>query len=136
MIEQVDHIGIAVRSLEAHIPFYRDVLGLKFLGVETVEDQKVRTAIFAAGETRIELLEPTSDDSPISGFLEKRGEGIHHIAYRSNHLQAELENLKAKGIRLIDEQPRPGADGSRIAFIHPRSSGKILTELCEISKGK
>jgi methylmalonyl-CoA/ethylmalonyl-CoA epimerase len=131
MIKQVDHIGIAVHSLEDHIPFYRDILGLKFLGIETVEDQKVRTAIFQVGQTRIELLEPTADDSPISGFLQKRGEGMHHIAFRSDHLEDELQKLKANGIRLIDEHPRPGAHNNRIAFIHPKFSGKVLTELCE-----
>ncbi len=131
MIQQVDHIGIAVHSIEAHLPFYRDILGLRFLGIEVVEDQKVRTAIFQAGETRIELLEPTDDESPVSGFLKKRGEGIHHIAYRSDQLKADLDKLKAHGIRLIDEQPREGAHGNRIAFIHPKSSGKVLTELCQ-----
>ncbi len=136
MIQQIDHIGIAVHSIETHLPFYRDILGLRFLGIEVVEDQKVRTAIFQAGETRIELLEPTADDSPISAFLKKRGEGMHHIAYRSDRLKADLDRLKAQGIRLIDEQPRQGAHGNRIAFIHPKASGNVLTELCQPQKKK
>ncbi len=136
MIRQIDHIGIAVHKLEDHIPFYRDILGLSFLGIETVEDQKVRTAIFETGMVHIELLEPTSAESPIAKFLQKRGEGLHHIAYRSDNLDRQLEHLKHSGIRLIDEHPRPGAHGSRIAFIHPKSSGNVLTELCETSATK
>ncbi|NOX90854.1 MAG: methylmalonyl-CoA epimerase [Calditrichaeota bacterium] len=131
MIQQINHIGIAVRSLEERIPFYRDVLGLKYLGTEEVEEQKVRVAMFRVGEVKIELLEPTEESSPIAGFLEKRGEGIHHIAFQSDNLENQLSDLKNKGIRLIDEYPREGAHGTKIAFIHPKSSGKVLTELCQ-----
>ncbi len=131
MIQQINHIGIAVRSLEERIPFYRDVLGLKYLGTEEVEAQKVRVAMFRVGEVKIELLEPTEESSPIAGFLEKRGEGIHHIAFQSDNLENQLSDLKNKGIRLIDEHPREGAHGAKIAFIHPKSSGKVLTELCQ-----
>lgn len=131
MVRRIDHIGIAVESLEASVPFYRDVLGLESLGVEEVPSQKVRVAMFAVGEARIELLEPTSPDSPIAGFLEKRGQGIHHIAYGVDSASSEVERLTGLGVDMIDKAPRPGAGGSMIAFIHPKSSGKVLTELCE-----
>ena len=130
MITKINHIGIAVRSLDEHIPFYRDVLGLEYLGMEEVADQKVKTAVFAVGEVRIELLEPTADDSPVARFIEKRGEGMHHIAYESDDIAGELAALKNKKIQLIDERPRKGAHNTLIAFLHPRSSGKVLTEIC------
>lgn len=131
MIEQIDHIAIAVRSLEQHIPFYRDVLQLTLEGTEVVADQKVRLAVFRVGDVHIELLEPTESDSPISAFIEKRGEGIHHIAYRVGDIERQIDELKRKQVRMIDETPRAGAKASRIAFLHPKSSGRVLTELTQ-----
>jgi methylmalonyl-CoA/ethylmalonyl-CoA epimerase len=131
MINQINHIGIAVRSLDEHIPFYRDVLGLKESGIEEVADQKVKVAMFKVGEVSIELLEPTSPESPIAKFIEKKGEGMHHIAYQTDDIKNELSGMKAKDIQLIDQEPRDGAHGSRIAFLHPKSSGKVLTEICQ-----
>ncbi len=131
MAKLISHVGIAVKSLDASIPFYRDVLGMEFEGTEVVAEQKVKVAFLVVGESRIELLEPTSDDSPVAKFLEKNGEGTHHIAYQVDDLAAALADLKAKGVRLIDETPRRGAHGSLIAFIHPKASGGVLTELCQ-----
>jgi methylmalonyl-CoA/ethylmalonyl-CoA epimerase len=128
MIQKINHIGIAVSSLEAHIPFYRDVLELEYRGTETVADQKVRLAVFRVGEVNIELLEPTAPDSPIASFIEKRGEGVHHLSYQVDDIEAQIGALKAAGVQMIDEKPRGGAHSSRIAFLHPKSSGKILTE--------
>lgn len=133
MINQINHIGIAVRSLEEHIPFYRDVLGLKEGGVKEVADQKVKVAMFKAGKVNIELLEPTSAESPIAKFIEKKGEGMHHIAYQTDDIKNELAGMKAKNIQLIDEEPRGGAHGSRIAFLHPKSSARVLTEICQVA---
>jgi len=130
MIKKVDHIGIAVKNLEEAIKIWEN-LGLKVEEIEEVPDQKVRTAIFHAGETRIELLEATAEDSPIAKFIEKRGEGIHHIALGVENIEEILEKLKEKGFRLIDEKPRIGAGGAKIAFIHPKSVGGVLLELCE-----
>ncbi len=135
MIRHINHIGIAVPSVADQIPFYRDVLKLEFLGEEEVAEQKVRVAMFRCGEVKIELLEPTDPESPIARFLEKKGTGIHHIAYETEDLDAALEEAKAAGVRLIDEVPREGAHQTRIAFIHPSSSGKILTELCQHGQG-
>lgn len=134
MINKINHIGIAVRSLAEQEPFYRDVLGLPFEGYETVADQKVRVAMFRAGESRIELLEPTDEESPIARFIEKRGEGLHHIAYGTDDIAAVLQRLKEHNLELIDKEPRPGAHETLIAFIHPRSSGKVLTEICQQKK--
>jgi len=131
MITKINHIGIAVRSLTDHIPFYRDALGLKYLGTEEVTDQKVKTAVFAVGDVHIELLEPTADDSPIAKFIAKRGEGLHHIAYESDDVESELDDFKKRNIRLIDEEPRPGAHKTLIAFLHPGSTGRVLTEICQ-----
>jgi methylmalonyl-CoA/ethylmalonyl-CoA epimerase len=131
MIEHINHIGVAVKSLEENIPFYRDVLKLPFAGIEEVADQKVRLAVFKAGETRIELLEPTAEDSPIARFIEKRGEGMHHLGYTVQGIEKAIAGLKAQGVRMIDESPRHGSGGTRIAFLHPSSSGKVLTELTE-----
>jgi methylmalonyl-CoA/ethylmalonyl-CoA epimerase len=131
VIERIDHIAIAVRSLEEHIPFYRDVLNLEYRGTEVVEDQKVRLAVFRVGEVKIELLEPTEPDSPISAFIDKRGEGMHHISYQVDDIEGQIAELKDKQVRMIDETPRRGAHGSRIAFLHPRSSAKVLTELTQ-----
>jgi len=128
---KINHIGIAVKSLDASLPFYRDILGMEFEGTEEVAEQKVRVAFLAVGESRIELLEPTADDSPVARFLEKNGEGIHHLAYQVEDLAAALAGLKEQGVRLVDKVPRRGAHGMRIAFLHPKSSGGVLTELCE-----
>lgn len=131
MTKKINHIGVAVKSIEASAPFYRDVLGMTFEGEEVVAAQKVKVAFFAVGESRIELLEPTDDDSPVAKFLEKNGEGTHHVAYEVDDLVATLARLKAAGVRLIDEVPRCGAHGTRIAFLHPKASGGVLTELCQ-----
>ncbi|MHB2150150.1 methylmalonyl-CoA epimerase [Calditrichota bacterium LG25] len=131
MITQINHIGIAVHSLEEQVPFYRDVLGLNYLGEEIVEDQKVRVAMFKVGEVKIELLEPTDPSSPIAAFLSKKGEGIHHVAFQTDNIEQQLNDLKNKQIRLIDEQPRIGAHQTKIAFIHPKASGKVLMEICQ-----
>jgi methylmalonyl-CoA/ethylmalonyl-CoA epimerase len=128
---KINHIGIAVHSIDASLPFYRDVLGMHFEGTEVVAEQKVKVAFFAIGESRIELLEPTAPDSPVARFLEKNGEGTHHIAYEVDDLQAALAALKAQGVRLIDESPRCGAHGTHIAFLHPKATGGVLTELCQ-----
>jgi len=131
MPKKISHIGIAVASIEEASPFYRDVLGMEFEGTEVVAEQKVKVAFFAVGESRIELLEPTADDSPVAKFLEKNGPGVHHVAYEVADLEQRLAALKAEGVRLIDESPRTGAHNTRIAFMHPRASGGVLTELCE-----
>lgn len=130
MIQKVDHIGIAVRSLEESIPLYEKALGLKFLKTEEVQSQKVRTAFFEAGEIHIELLEPTADDSPIAIFIEKKGEGIHHIAFGSDDILTQLSLASDAGIRLINETPIVGAGGKQVAFLHPKSTKGVLTEIC------
>jgi methylmalonyl-CoA/ethylmalonyl-CoA epimerase len=127
----IDHLGLAVHSLEEASPLYRDVLGLACGGTEEIQDQKVRVTFFQLGEVRIELLEPTAEDSPIAKFLEKRGPGLHHVAYRVADLPATLAALKSAGVRLIDETPRPGAHGMQIAFAHPTSTGGVLLEFCQ-----
>jgi len=131
MLTRIDHIGIAVKSLNDALPFYRDNLGMAFLGIEEVAEQKVRVAMLQVGESKIELLEPTSDDSPVAKFLEKNGPGIHHLAYEVADIEAAIAKLVADGARMIDERPRSGAHGTRIAFVHPKSSGGVLTELCQ-----
>lgn len=130
-LKKINHLGIAVASLDAALPYYRDLLGMSYQGAEEVAEQKVRVAFLQIGESKIELLEPTADDSPIAKFLEKNGSGIHHIAYEVDDIEEALTALEAKGARLIDRSPRRGAHGARIAFIHPRSTGGILTELCQ-----
>jgi methylmalonyl-CoA/ethylmalonyl-CoA epimerase len=130
-IKRISHIGIAVNSIDGQISFYRDILGLPFEGREELADQKVRVAFFRAGDVRIELLEPTDGDSPVSRFLEKRGEGIHHLAYEVDDLPARIEQLRASGVKMIDETPRPGAHHTDIAFLHPKSSHGVLTEICQ-----
>lgn len=130
-ITHIEHIGIAVKSIEEQLPYYEGVLGLKCYNVETVEDQKVKTAFFMVGQTKIELLEPTDEESTIAKFIEKRGEGIHHIAYATENINGALKELEDKGVRLIDREARGGAEGLRIAFLHPKSTGSVLTELCE-----
>jgi len=133
MTKKINHIGIAVKNIETAVPFYRDVLGMRFEGTEEVTEQKVQVAFLQIGESRIELLEPTSPDSPVAKFLEKNGEGIHHVAYEVDDLAAALTELQSKEIRLIDQNPRKGAHGASIAFVHPKASGGILTELCQTS---
>ena len=128
---KIDHIGIATNGIDEAARFYLDSLGLQIEHVEEVASQKVRVAMLPLGESRVELLEPTSDDSPISKFLAKRGPGIHHIAVRVQDIRASLAELKEKGARLIDEQPRTGAGGCLVAFIHPSSTGGVLLELVE-----
>jgi methylmalonyl-CoA/ethylmalonyl-CoA epimerase len=131
MLTKINHIGIAVRSLEESIPFYRDQLAMPFAGIEEVAEQKVRVAMLGIGESKIELLEPTSDESPIAKFLEKNGPSIHHLAYEVDDIEAAIARLKAEGARMIDETPRCGAHGARIAFVHPKSSQGVLTEICQ-----
>ena len=131
MITQINHIGIAVNSLKNQIPFYRDILKLEFEGIEEVPDKKVRVAMFKVGAVRIELLEPTHNESPIAKFIEKKGEGMHHIAYETDNIENELNEITNSNIEMIDKNPRLGAHNTRIAFIHPRSSGKVLSEICQ-----
>ena len=129
-LSHIEHLGIAVKSLEEAIPYYENVLGLKCYAVEEVADQKVKTAFFKIGQTKIELLEPTSPESTIAGFIEKRGEGIHHLAFATDDVAACLAEAEEKGVRLIDKAPRPGAEQMMIAFIHPKSTKGVLTEFC------
>jgi len=131
MLTKINHIGIAVKSLDDSLPFYRDNLGMAFDGIEEVAEQKVRVAMLQVGESKIELLEATSDDSPVAKFIEKNGPGIHHLAYEVNDIEAAIARLMAEGARMIDEKPRVGAHGTRIAFVHPKSSNGVLTELCQ-----
>ena len=134
-LTHIEHLGIAVKSLEEAIPYYENILGLKCYAIEEVADQKVRTAFFKIGQTKIELLEPTCPESTIAGFIEKRGEGIHHMAFAvADGVANALAEVEPKGIRLIDKAPRRGAEGLDIAFLHPKSTMGVLTELCE--KGK
>ena len=128
---KIDHIGIATNDIEQMASIYRDALGLKVVETEEVASQKVRVAMLPVGESRIELLEATAADSPISKFLAKRGPGIHHVAFKVDDIRAALAELKSKGARLIDEEPRTGAGGCLVAFIHPSSTGGVLIELVE-----
>lgn len=133
MIQQIDHLGIAVRSLDETIPLYENALGLPCEGREEVPSQKVRTAFFRAGDVHIELLEPTAGDSPIAKFLEKQGEGIHHIAFRTDDIASQLDQARSAGIRLIHEVPIDGANRKQVAFLHPKSTHGVLTEFCSAS---
>ncbi len=128
---KIEHIGIATRALEDGLLFWRDALGLEVSETEEVAEQKVRVAMLAVGESRVELLEPTSDDSPIAKFIAKRGAGIHHIAVRVQDIRESLARLKEQGMRLIDETPRTGAGGCLVAFVHPSSANGVLLELVE-----
>jgi len=128
---KINHLGIATKSIEEALKFWQDSLGLENIHTEVVEEQKVRVAMLPIGESRIELLEPISDDSPISKFLEKRGGGIHHIAIDVEDIEESLAKLKATGARLIDEKPRLGAEGCLIAFVHPATTGGVLIELTQ-----
>jgi methylmalonyl-CoA/ethylmalonyl-CoA epimerase len=131
---KIDHLGIATKGIDEALKFWQDALGLEKTHTEIVEEQKVRVAMLPIGDTRVELLEPTSEDSPISKFLEKRGGGIHHIAVEVEDIRAALLKLKAEGMRLIDETPRTGAEGCLVAFVHPSSSNGVLLELVQKSE--
>ena len=130
-VKQIDHIGIAVKSLDQAGRFYTDVLGLPVQETETVEDQKVRVAFIPVTGSEVELLESTEPDGPVARYIESKGEGIQHIAYRVENIDEALAELKEKGVRLIDQEPRKGAGGARIAFIHPKETNGVLVELCE-----
>lgn len=130
MIKKIDHIGIAVKSIDAALPYYEGVLGVKCERIETVESQKVRTAFFEVGGVHLELLEPTAEDSPIAKFLEKKGEGVHHLGFAVDDAGAALARAKEKGVALINESPVPGAGGKQIGFLHPRATFGVLTEFC------
>lgn len=130
-VKKLDHIGIAVKNLDETLKFYQDILGLECAGTEVVEEQKVKVAFLPVGDTEVELLESTSEDGPIAKFIEKKGEGIQHIAFRVDNIEEAIEEMKAKGIRMIDEKPRYGAGGAKIAFCHPKSTGGVLVELSE-----
>lgn len=127
----IEHIGIAVKNLDESIKYYQDVLGLECYNIEEIKDQKVKTAFFKVGETKIELLESTDPEGPIGKFVEKRGEGVHHIAFAVENIEDKLKQVEEKGVRLVDEVPRKGAEGLDIAFLHPKSTFGVLTELCE-----
>lgn len=129
-ISHIEHIGIAVNSIEEAIPFYEETLGLKCYAVEEVADQKVKTAFFMVGQTKIELLESTDAEGPIGKFLEKKGQGIHHLAFAVNNVNESLSELEKKNVRLIDKTARKGAEGLSIGFLHPKSTLGVLTEIC------
>ena len=131
MIQGIDHVGIAVKSIDEAKKFWVDTLGLKISHIEEVPEQKARVAILKVGETTIELVEPTSADSPIQRFIEKRGEGLHHLTLQTDHLAERLKSLKDANVALIDEKPRLGAGGAQIAFLHPKAAHGVLVELCE-----
>lgn len=130
-VQKVDHIGIAVKNLEESLKLYEQVLGLTVHGIETSTEQKVKVAFVPVGETELEFMESTSPDGPIAKFIEKNGEGIQHICLRVDNIEAALADLKARGVRLINEQPRPGAGGAKIAFLHPKGTSGVLLELSE-----
>jgi methylmalonyl-CoA/ethylmalonyl-CoA epimerase len=127
----IEHIGIAVKNLDDAIVYYEKVLGLKCYAVEEVKDQKVKTAFFKVGQTKIELLESTDPNGPVGKFIEKRGEGVHHIAFSVNNLPEKLKEVEQKGVQLLDKAPKKGAEGFDIAFLHPKSTFGVLTEFCE-----
>ena len=133
-IQKIEHIGIAVKDLNKSIKFYEDVLGLKCYKIEEVKNQKVKTAFFKVGNTKIELLVSTDNEGPIGKFIEKRGEGLHHIAFGVYDLKSSLAELSDKNIKLIDDKPQEGADNLDIAFINPKAANGVLTELCEVKK--
>ncbi|WP_240377618.1 methylmalonyl-CoA epimerase [Bacillus piscicola] len=129
--KKIDHIGIAVKSIEEHLPFYEEVLGLTLLKVEEVESQKVKVAFIEIGSSKLELLEPLADTSPIASFIEKKGEGIHHIALGVSDINQRLEEIRQDGIQTLSEEAYKGAGGADVAFLHPRSTGRVLYEFCE-----
>lgn len=128
---KIDHLGIAVRSISDSLGFYREVLGLELAGSEVVEDQGVNVALLPVGESRIELLEPFSEETPVGRFIARRGEGLHHICYEVEDLFSRLDDLKSRGVRLLDGYPRRGAEGKLVAFLHPASAHGVLVELVE-----
>ncbi len=130
-ILKIDHLGIAVNSIDEGKKFWSDILGLAFEGAETVAEQKVITAFFPVSESEVELLESTAPDGPVAKYIEKKGPGIQHVAFRVDDIDAALAELKEKGVKLIDQEPRIGAGGARIAFLHPKATGGVLVELCE-----
>jgi len=130
-ITHIEHIGIAVKSLEESIAYYEGILGLKCYAVEEVKEQRVKTAFFMVGQTKLELLESTDPEGPVGKFLEKKGEGVHHLAFATSNLEDALTEMDEKGVALIDKKPRKGAEGLDIAFLHPKSTHGVLTELCE-----
>ncbi len=127
----IEHIGIAVKNLDEAVKYYQDVMGLTCYNIEEVADQKVRTAFFKVGETKVELLESTAPDGPVAKFIDKKGEGVHHIAFAVKGIEQSLEHAEKHGVKLIDQKPRKGAEGLDIAFLHPKSTFGVLTELCE-----
>ena len=133
-VKALNHVGIAVRSIADQRPFYEGTLGAEFEGVEDVPTQKVRVAFFRIGDVRLELLEPTDPSSTVAKFLENRGEGLHHLAFTVDDIQTRINELKASGLRMIDDTPRPGSHHMQIAFLHPKSTSGVLTELCELPK--
>lgn len=130
-ITHIEHIGIAVKSLEESIAYYEGILGLKCYAIEEVKEQRVKTAFFMVGQTKLELLESTDPEGPVGKFLEKKGEGVHHLAFATSNLEEALVQMEEKGVALIDKKPRKGAEGLDIAFLHPKSTHGVLTELCE-----
>jgi methylmalonyl-CoA/ethylmalonyl-CoA epimerase len=130
-LSHIEHIGIAVKNLEESIKFYEDVLGMKCYAIEEVKDQRVKTAFFMLGQTKIELLESTDPEGPIGKFIEKKGEGVHHLAFAAEGIEGALDELQQKGVQLIDKAPRKGAEGLDIAFLHPKSTHGVLMEICE-----
>ena len=136
MIQSIDHLGIAVRSIDEAVPIYETALGLRCLGREEVASQRVKTAFFDVGGVHLELLEPTAPDSPIAKFLAEKGEGIHHIAFRTDDIKGQLEQAAAGGVRLITAAPFEGAAGKLVAFLHPKSTRGVLTELCALKPGE
>ncbi|SRR5690554_653130 len=131
MVTKIDHIGIAVKNLDETLKFYEDIMGIKCVSKEVVEEQKVKVAFLPIGDTEVELLESTHEDGPIAKFIEKKGEGIQHIAFKVDNIEEAIKELQEKGVRLIDEQPRYGAGGARIAFLHPKSTSGVLIEISE-----
>jgi len=135
-MKKIDHIGIAVRSIESALPFYTDILKLEHLKTEIVESEKVKVAFIKIGDCKIELLEPISEESAIAKFIEKKGEGIHHVAFEVDDITGKIEELKGKEIRMIQDEPKIGAGGALVAFMHPKSTGGVLYEMCEKQKGE
>ncbi len=131
MFEKIDHVGIAVAGLDEALKLFRDQLGLECKGIELVEEQKVKVAFLPVGESKIELLEATDPEGPVGKFVEKKGGGVHHLSFRVKNIEEKLKQLKEKGVALIDEKPRYGAGGAKIAFLHPKSTGGVLIEICE-----
>jgi methylmalonyl-CoA/ethylmalonyl-CoA epimerase len=134
MMRKINHLGIAVKDLDAQIAIYRDQLGMAFEGTEAVPSQQVLVAFFGVGESRVELLMPTSPESPIAKHIEKRGEGLHHVAYEVEDIRAAMADMKARGLQLLSDEPKPGAHHTLVCFMHPKSTGGVLTELVEPAK--